>query len=139
MGNFLYRLFIHIYALTIKIASPFNPKAKTWIQGRRKLLKRMEETIVTGEKIIWMHCSSLAEFEQGRPVLEKLKTQNSKFKILLTFFSPSGFEVRKNYTGADYVFYLPIDSAVNAQAFFDVVKPSLILFIKYEFWHFYLQ
>ncbi|MBA4139613.1 MAG: 3-deoxy-D-manno-octulosonic acid transferase [Segetibacter sp.] len=139
MGKILYRLFIHLYSLTIKIASPFNPKAKLWIQGRRKLLKRIEKIIIPGEKIIWMHCSSLGEFEQGRPVLEKFEIRNSKFKLLLTFFSPSGYEVRKNYTGADYIFYLPMDSPRNARAFFDIVKPSLILFIKYEFWHFYLQ
>jgi 3-deoxy-D-manno-octulosonic-acid transferase len=89
VGNFLYRLFIHLFSLTVKVASPFNAKAKAWIQGRRKLLKRMKETIVPDEKIIWMHCSSLGEFEQGRPVLEKLKLQNSKLKTLLTFFSPS--------------------------------------------------
>jgi 3-deoxy-D-manno-octulosonic-acid transferase len=139
VGNFLYRLFIHLFGLTIKIASPFNPKAKVWIQGRQKLLNRLENAIRPGERITWMHCSSLGEFEQGRPVLEKLKIANPQFKILLTFFSPSGYEVRKNYTGADYIFYLPVDSPRNAQAFFDIVKPSLILFIKYEFWHFYLQ
>jgi len=139
VGKFLYRLFIHLYLLTIKIVSPFNPKAKLWMQGRQNVLKRMQETIVSGEKIIWMHCSSLGEFEQGRPILEKLKNQNSLYKILLTFFSPSGFEVRKNYEAADYIFYLPIDSPNNAHAFFDIVNPSLILFIKYEFWHFYLH
>ncbi len=137
--KFLYRLFIHLYSLTIKTVSPFNPKAKLWIQGRRHLLERMKKVVVPGEEIIWVHCSSLGEFEQGRPLLEKLKIENPKCKILLTFFSPSGYEVRKNYTGADYIFYLPTDSPRNACVFFDIVKPSLILFIKYEFWHFYLQ
>lgn len=139
MGKILYRLFIHLYPLTIKILSPFNPKAKLWIQGRQNLLKRMQQAILPGEKIIWMHCSSLGEFEQGRPVLEKLKMQNAKCKILLTFFSPSGYEVRKNYDSADYIFYLPIDSKSNARTFYNIVKPALILFIKYEFWHFYLH
>jgi 3-deoxy-D-manno-octulosonic-acid transferase len=139
VGKILYRLFIHLYPLTLKIVSPFNPKAKLWIQGRQNVLKRMQQAIIPGTKIIWMHCSSLGEFEQGRPVLEKLKFQIPNFKILLTFFSPSGYEVRKNYQGADYVFYLPIDSPGNARAFYNIVKPSIILFIKYEFWHFYLQ
>lgn len=139
MGKNLYRLFIYLYPLTIKIASPFNPKAKLWIQGRQNVLKRMQQTITPDEKIIWTHCSSLGEFEQGRPVLERLKIENRKSKILLTFFSPSGYEVRKNYEGADYIFYLPMDTPGNARAFLNIVKPSLILFIKYEFWHFYLH
>src|SRR5687767_6630196 len=86
-----------------------------------------------------MHCSSLGEFEQGRPVLEKLKSRYQDIKILLTFFSPSGYEIRKNYPGADYVFYLPIDSAGNAKRFFDIVNPGLVLFVKYEYWFYYLQ
>ena len=85
-----------------------------------------------------MHCASLGEFEQGRPVLEKLKIQNATCKILITFFSPSGYEVSKQYDGADYIFYLPMDSQSNAKAFFDIVNPKLILFVKYEFWYYYL-
>ena len=99
----------------------------------------MQQAIISTDQLVWMHCSSLGEFEQGRPVLEKLKGQNPKIKILLTFFSPSGFEVRKNYPGADYIFYLPIDSPQNARTFFDIVKPEFILFVKYEFWYYYLH
>lgn len=105
------------------------------------MLQRMQQAIDTNDKIVWMHCSSLGEFEQGRPVLEKFNPANggTKFKILLTFFSPSGYEVQKNYSGADYIFYLPMDSHENARKFFDVVKPQLVLFIKYEFWNYYLH
>lgn len=98
----------------------------------------MEEAFKGNEKIIWMHCSSLGEFEQGRPLLEKFKTQNSKLNILLTFFSPSGYEIRKNYDGADWVFYLPMDSPRNAKRFLKIVNPSLVIFVKYEFWYYYL-
>lgn len=99
----------------------------------------MRETIEPGSPIIWMHCSSLGEFEQGRPLLEKLKIQYPSYKILLTFFSPSGYEIRKNYQGASYIFYLPMDSEKNAIQFFEIVKPRLILFVKYEFWFYYLR
>ena len=85
-----------------------------------------------------MHCASLGEFEQGRPIIEEIKTQYPTSKIVLTFFSPSGYEVRKNYKGADYVMYLPMDSSANAKDFLDLVKPKLAIFVKYEFWHYYL-
>jgi 3-deoxy-D-manno-octulosonic-acid transferase len=139
VGKLLYNLFIHLYPFIIKLVSPFNLKAKLWIQGRRNAFERMQERIKPAENLIWIHCSSLGEFEQGRPVLEKLKAENGQSKILLTFFSPSGFEVRKDYKGADYIFYLPMDSAENARRFFEIAKPSLIIFVKYEFWNYYLQ
>lgn len=120
------------------MVAPFNPKAKLWLQGRKNVLQRMQQAI-DADDIVWMHCSSLGEFEQGRPVLEQLRIKNAELKILLTFFSPSGYEVQKNYSGADYIFYLPMDSRANAQKFFDVVKPRLIVFIKYEFWNYYLH
>lgn len=88
--------------------------------------------------VVWMHCASLGEFEQGRPLLEKIKHQNTNTKILLTFFSPSGYEIRKNYEGADLVMYLPADSGKNAEVFINLVQPTLVIFVKYEFWHFYL-
>jgi len=88
--------------------------------------------------IVWIHCSSLGEFEQGKPVMEKIKLHYPNNKLLLTFFSPSGYEVKKNYTGADHVFYLPMDSKRNAQKFLDIVKPSLVIFIKYDYWYYYL-
>ncbi|HEX8332293.1 MAG TPA: glycosyltransferase N-terminal domain-containing protein [Segetibacter sp.] len=102
-------------------------------------MRHVEDAIKPGDSIIWMHCASLGEFEQGRPVIEKLKIQNVKFKILITFFSPSGYEVRKNYEGADYVFYLPMDSPTNATRFINIVKPKLMLLVKYEFWYYYLS
>lgn len=99
----------------------------------------MQEAINPVHSLIWVHCSSLGEFEQGRPLIEKIRTTYPSYKILLTFFSPSGYEVRKNYEGADYIFYLPGDSRKNATQFLDIAKPGLILFIKYEFWYHYLQ
>jgi 3-deoxy-D-manno-octulosonic-acid transferase len=134
----LYRLFIHLYQLAVTVISPFNAKARLWIQGRKNLLQRMQSAIEPSGKLIWMHCASLGEFEQGRPVLEQIKKNHPAYKILLTFFSPSGYEVRKDYTEADHIFYLPIDTKENAERFYDIVKPSLVMFIKYEYWFYYL-
>ena len=94
----------------------------------------MAEIKNPNSELAWFHCASLGEFEQGRPVMEKLKSKNSNIKILLTFFSPSGYEIRKNYAGADHVMYLPVDFSSNAKKFLDIVKPAKIIFIKYEFW-----
>ncbi len=98
----------------------------------------MARAIPASEKIIWMHCASLGEFEQGRPVLEGIRQQYPGYKILLTFFSPSGYEIRKNYDGADWIFYLPMDGPANAKRFLDIAHPSLVIFVKYEFWYYYL-
>lgn len=136
----LYNIFIKLYPLVAFLISNRNKKAKLWVQGRKNIFDRLKMAFSNNnESIIWIHCSSLGEFEQGRPVIDALKLKYSKYKILLTFFSPSGFEVQKNYENADWVFYLPIDSPKNAQQFFDIVQPKFILFIKYEFWHYYLQ
>jgi 3-deoxy-D-manno-octulosonic-acid transferase len=139
VSKLLYVLFTMFYPVAIKLASPFNSKAAAWLKGRRNIFQKMAGVIRTGENLVWMHCSSLGEFEQGRPVLEKLRAEMRSCKILLTFFSPSGYEVRKDYDGADYIFYLPMDSQVNAIRFFDIVQPRLILFVKYEFWNYYLS
>lgn len=139
MARILYELFIVLYPFVIKIVSPFNEKARLWLKGRKDVFGQMELRIKSNTPLIWMHCSSLGEFEQGRPLLEKLRVEYSSYKVLLTFFSPSGYEVRKNYNGADYIFYLPMDSKENAQRFFEIAKPNLILFIKYEFWYYYLK
>lgn len=136
---FLYSFFVQVYPFIIKLASPFNAKAKLWVEGRKDVFERMQEAISADDHIIWMHCSSLGEFEQGRPLIEKMRGTYPSYKILLTFFSPSGYEVRKNYNGADYIFYLPMDSRKNAFHFFEIVKPRLIFFIKYEFWYYYLN
>ncbi len=121
------------------MASLFNKKAKKWVTGRKNIFKHLENAISTGEKIIWVHCASLGEFEQGRPVIERLKTKYPEHKILLTFFSPSGYEVQKNYKNADWVFYLPLDGPRNAKRFLEIVDPSLVIFVKYEFWYYYLK
>jgi 3-deoxy-D-manno-octulosonic-acid transferase len=123
------------------IAALFNPKAKKWVQGRRNVFERLEKATAGHQYIIWIHCASLGEFEQGRPLLEKLKADPSfrKAKFLLTFFSPSGYEIRKDYKGADWVFYLPMDGPRNAKRFLEIVNPSLVIFVKYEFWFYYLK
>ncbi len=142
--TFFYNIGIFFYRLSIFIASFFNEKAKKWIAGRRDVFEKIEEKFnnqrtANNEQIIWFHCASLGEFEQGRPLIEKLKTENSKLKILVTFFSPSGYEIRKNYKGADYVFYLPMDSKANAEKFLEIINPSIAVFVKYEFWFHYLS
>ncbi|WP_282125658.1 3-deoxy-D-manno-octulosonic acid transferase [Marinifilum flexuosum] len=134
-----YNLSIRLYVLLIRIAAFFNPKAKQWVVGRKNVFAKLQEAIHGEEDIIWFHSASLGEFEQGRPVIESFKEKYPNSKILLTFFSPSGYEVRKNYEGADYIFYLPIDFASNAKRFMDIVNPKMAFFIKYEFWHHYLK
>ncbi len=109
-------------------------------QGREQQFERLQQALHGNQApVVWFHCASLGEFEQGRPVMEAFRQQFPTYKILLTFFSPSGYEVRKNYTGADYILYLPLDSARNARRFVEVVQPRLAVFVKYEFWHYYLQ
>ena len=125
--------------MAVHIASLFNPKAKLWVAGRKGIFDKLKKAIPENEPIIWMHCASLGEFEQGRPVLEKLKETFPTHKMLLTFFSPSGYEIRKNYTGADWVFYLPLDTPSNARQFIEIVQPELAVFVKYEYWYNYLN
>lgn len=139
-GLLLYRSALKIFALVLKGVSAFNPKAKLFKDGRAHIFDEIREAI--GSKIniprVWFHCASLGEFEQGRPVIEKFKDECPEYEIFLTFFSPSGYEVRKNYSLANNVFYLPLDSAENARKFIDLVNPAIAFFVKYEFWHFYL-
>lgn len=144
MTTLLYNILIAFFRTGIRIASVWNEKAGKWVEGRKNIFEKIKTTLqpVPGEiksKIIWIHCSSLGEFEQGRPVMESLKTQYPGYKLLLTFFSPSGYEVRKNYEGSDYVFYLPMDSKKNAQKFLDLIAPDLVIFIKYDYWYHYLN
>ena len=143
MSLFFYNIFLWLFWAVVQVASLFNPKAKKWVNGRKGIFKKMEQIIPSGEHIIWMHCASLGEFEQGRPVLENIRADMAKgepnYKVLLTFYSPSGYEVQKNYTGADWVFYLPMDGPRNAKRFLEIVKPSLVIFVKYEFWYYYLK
>ena len=138
--RFLYSLGLALYALLLRLVAPFNPKAAAWVAGRQGLLPRIAQALgpETAPRL-WVHCASLGEFEQGRPLIEGLRRQYPGHKIVLTFFSPSGYEVRKNWAGADYVFYLPLDTAEHARQFVAAVKPALAVFVKYEFWYYYLR
>ena len=134
-----YNIFLIVYRAGITIASLWNPKARLWVEGRKNIFERLKVAVEKGKgPIIWMHSSSLGEFEQGKPVLERLKTTCPNHRILLTFFSPSGYEIRKNYDGADMIFYLPLDGHIRSRKFLDIVRPELAIFIKYESWFHYL-
>jgi 3-deoxy-D-manno-octulosonic-acid transferase len=136
----LYRLFIWLYPKVIWLLALSNDKAKKWLKGRRGLFAQLASTFHKNKApVIWMHCSSLGEFEQGLPILECLKKNYPEHCILVTFFSPSGYEIRKKHPAADHVFYLPMDSPANANRFFNIVQPALVIFVKYEFWYYYLQ
>jgi 3-deoxy-D-manno-octulosonic-acid transferase len=140
MGKLLYLLFINVYPFFARMFSPFNKKAALWVKGRHHV---MDHIVFNSQrdpaKKIWVHCASLGEFEQGRPLIEALKHTYPTYKILLTFFSPSGYEVQKEYKGADYIFYLPMDSFRAVKRFYDSVQPRLVVFVKYEFWYYYLH
>ena len=129
-----YTFGILAYRWAIGLASLFNEKARLWISGRWNWEERLTEGTKEGQNWIWFHCSSLGEFEQGRPLIEAIKAQHPEQKILLTFFSPSGYEIRKGYAFADCVCYLPLDTPSNARRFLDIVQPSLVVFVKYDLW-----
>ena len=135
----MYSLIIHLYAFFIELISPFHKKARLMRLGQWKTNGTLREKIDRNAKYIWFHASSLGEFEQGRPLIEKIKAEHPEYKILLTFFSPSGYEVRKNYGGADVVCYLPFDTPYRVKKFLDLSKPVMAIFIKYEFWDNYLS
>ena len=135
----MYSLIIHLYAFFIELISPFHKKARLMRLGQWKTNGILREKIDRNAKYIWFHASSLGEFEQGRPLIEKIKAEHPEYKILLTFFSPSGYEVRKNYGGADVVCYLPFDTPYRVKKFLDLSKPVMAIFIKYEFWDNYLS
>ncbi len=142
MNLLFYKIFLAIYALSIRVVSLWNIKAQQWLNGRKNIFKEINfwrNEIGNREKIIWFHCASLGEFEQARPIIEQLKGSYSNYKILLTFFSPSGYEVRKNYALTDAVFYLPIDGKKNAKRFIEIINPSLVIWVKYEYWYYYLS
>lgn len=136
----LYNLGIHLFNLVLHIAAMFKPKAKQWVEGRKNWRPLLEEKVknLNLENAIWLHAASLGEFEQGRPVIEKIKKEYPNQKIVLTFFSPSGYEIQKNYPLADLVIYLPIDTPSNAKKFLNILKPKVAIFVKYEFWLNYL-
>lgn len=135
----LYKAGIFIYSLLIQFSSIFNEKARLFMKGRMDWKEKLRNKIDSDSKYIWFHCSSLGEFEQGRPVIEAIKQQYPKYKIMLTFFSPSGYEIRKNYPLADVVFYLPLDTRRNAKAFLEITKPEKAFFVKYEYWFNYIS
>lgn len=137
--NLLYSLSIGLYSLLIKLAAPFNTKARQICKGRGQTFQLLKQRIKEDDRIVWVHCASLGEFEQGRPIIEAIKKQHTEYKILLTFFSPSGYEIRKNYELADCICYLPADTPSNAQKMIDIVNPELVFFVKYEFWNNYLR
>jgi len=135
----IYNIGIQVFLLIVKLVSSKNPKAKKWINGRKGLLKKIKNEKELSEKVVWVHCASLGEFEQGRPLIEEIKRRYPEKKILLTFFSPSGFEVQKNYANADYIYYLPADTRRNAKRFIKYCNPEVVFFIKYEYWFNFLS
>ncbi len=134
----VYRLMLFLYRLTVMIAAPFNDKAKKWVSGRKLQEEDIAALAGIEEKRIWVHCSSMGEFEQAKPLIELMRAEFSRYKIVVTFFSPSGYDACKNSPLADHVFYLPHDSKRNAGKFISAVNPALALFVKYEFWYHYL-
>jgi 3-deoxy-D-manno-octulosonic-acid transferase len=134
MMHFLYNTGIHFYHFLIWLVSFRNPKAKKWLSGRKDLFEKIQKEVVPGDQLLWFHVSSLGEFEQARPVIEGVKKYFPAYRILLTFFSPSGYELKKDYPLADYVYYMPLDTHRNASRFLDLVRPEKVFFVKYEFW-----
>ncbi|AFK02570.1 Three-deoxy-D-manno-octulosonic-acid transferase domain-containing protein [Emticicia oligotrophica DSM 17448] len=161
MLQILYNFSIYAYTFIINVLAPFNSKAKLWVDGRKNIFERLDSASLSNRSsaslsnrssasvsnsftersrgsLAWFHCASLGEFEQGRPVIEAFRAKYPAYKILVTFFSPSGYEIRKNYAGADFIFYLPADTPSNARKFIEIVQPSIVYFVKYEFWRNYL-
>lgn len=135
----LYNFGIRLFILALKVASLKNEKARKWLKGRKGLLKKIKKGQNRDEKLIWVHCASLGEFEQGRPLIEEIRRKYPEKKIVLTFFSPSGYEIQKDYPNVDYVYYLPADTRRNARRFIKYCNPEVVFFIKYEYWFNYLS
>ena len=135
----MYNLIIYIYQLGVIVTSLFNEKVRKMWRGEREAVRILKENVDPNAKYVWFHAASLGEFEQGRPLMEQLRQEHPEYKILLTFFSPSGYEVRKNYEGADIICYLPLDTITNARRFLRTIRPVMAFFIKYEFWYNYLH
>ena len=135
----MYNIIIYIYQLGVIIASLFNEKVRKMWRGEREAIRILKEKVDPNARYVWFHAASLGEFEQGRPLMEQLRRDHPEYKILLTFFSPSGYEVRKNYEGADIICYLPLDTITNARRFLRTIRPVMAFFIKYEFWYNYLH
>lgn len=135
----MYNLGIYLYLLGVAVVSLFSEKVKKMWRGERDAIRVLKEKVDPKAQYIWFHAASLGEFEQGRPLMEQLRREHPEYKILLTFFSPSGYEVRKNYEGADIICYLPLDTITNARRFLRTIRPVMAFFIKYEFWYNYLH
>ncbi|MCF0058417.1 3-deoxy-D-manno-octulosonic acid transferase [Dyadobacter sp. CY356] len=138
MSEFIYQLAMNAFSGAMKMAALFSPKVKLGVEGREGLIEKLKAVLpelIGNRPVVWFHAASLGEFEQGRPVMEEFRKEFPDYFILLTFFSPSGYEVRKNYSGADYVCYMPLDTARNARDFMEIIKPEIVFFIKYEFWY----
>ncbi|MBC8006274.1 MAG: 3-deoxy-D-manno-octulosonic acid transferase [Verrucomicrobia bacterium] len=135
----LYNLSIFIYSILIRLSAPFNLKASQIQKGRRRVFDELPTHINHERPVIWVHCASLGEFEQGRPLIEAIKKQYPAYQVFLTFFSPSGYEIRKNYELADYIYYLPADTKRNARKLIELINPEIVFFVKYEFWFHYIQ
>ncbi|MBQ8968645.1 MAG: 3-deoxy-D-manno-octulosonic acid transferase [Bacteroidaceae bacterium] len=134
----LYTIAIYLYQLCVILVSPFHKKARTILKGQRETFRILRQQVDKQASYVWFHAASLGEFEQGRPLMERFRREHPEYKILLTFFSPSGYEVRKNYPGADIICYLPFDTPSNVYRFFHLVRPKMAFFIKYEFWADYM-
>ena len=135
----IYNLITSISEVFLRVIALFNAKIKLFLSGRKETFTILKSKINTADKVIWVHVASLGEFEQGLPIIERLKTEYPNFKILITFFSPSGYEVKKNTSAADVVTYLPLDLQQNASRFLALVRPQLAIFVKYEIWPNYLR
>lgn len=135
----MYNLGIYLYLIGVAIASLFKEKVRKMWRGERDAIRVLKEKVDPEARYVWFHAASLGEFEQGRPLMEQLRREHPDYKILLTFFSPSGYEVRKNYEGADIICYLPLDTITNARRFLRAIHPVMAFFIKYEFWYNYLH
>ena len=130
----MYNIVIYLYLTGVAIVSLFNQKVRKMWRGEREAFSVLKQKVDPNAKYVWVHAASLGEFEQGRPIMERIRRDHPEYKILLTFFSPSGYEVRKNYEGADIVCYLPLDTITNARRFLRLIRPCMAFFIKYEFW-----
>ncbi len=137
--RFIYKIGIRLYFLLVILVAPFNIKARRWLKGRQGIWRKIRSNIKPGDKVVWVHCASLGEFEQGRPIIEEIRKSMPEKKVLLTFFSPSGYELRKNYEGAHCVTYMPLDTRFNAWLFMNLVKPEMAFFIKYDYWYYFLR
>jgi len=140
LSKLFYELFLLLYAIAFRIAALFNTKARLGLQGRKNIFSTIQANLPpSSNQVVWMHCSSVGEFEQGRPLVESLKKNYPSISITITFFSASGYEATKNYEGADQIYYLPFDGASNAKKMVELLNPSLVIWIKYEFWYHYLH